>query len=120
VASLRLDFSGLVAIQRRGFRNGNWCRLPVVDRGLFRCALWVAKARGRIENFKLMVRVLAIAFKLLATPRMRIYRAGLARANELLRRFQVRGVFDWAPQVRGWLTEARYTFYLGLEELFGA
>ena len=30
---LRLDFSGLSAIQRRRFPNGNWCRLPFVDRG---------------------------------------------------------------------------------------
>jgi hypothetical protein len=45
-----LDFSGLLAARRRGLRNGNWRRLPLVDRGLFRCALWVATAgRNKVQ-----------------------------------------------------------------------
>jgi len=66
-----------------------------------------------------MVRVLGIVLKLLATPKSRIYQAGLARAHELLSSFQERGVFEWAPQVQGWLAERSYVFCLGLGELFG-
>lgn len=42
---------------------------------------------GCILSFRLMVGVLGIAFKLLATPRSRIYAAGSARTSDLLRRF---------------------------------
>jgi len=36
---VNLDFLGLLAVGRRGLRNGNRRKLSVVDRGLFRCAL---------------------------------------------------------------------------------
>lgn len=117
---LKLDFTGLVAVQRRAFRNGNWRRLPLVDRGLYRCAMWVAKTRGRIESFKLLVRVLGIVLKLLDKPRVRIWRAGRARAEELMRGFEDRGLFKWAPEVRGWLMDRSYIFCLGIGELFGS
>jgi len=115
-----LDFSYLSAVRRRGLRNGNWPRLPPVDRALFRCALWVTKVRGRIVSFRLMVRVLGIALKLLMAPRMRIWRAGRARAEELMRRFEERGLFEWTPNVRSWLVDPSYVFCLGLGELFGS
>jgi len=113
-----VDFSWLSSVRQRGLRNGNWRRLPLVDRGLFKCALWVTKVRGHIESLKLLVRVLGVVLRLLHTPRMRIWRAGRARAEELMRRFQDRGLFQWAPQVRGWLMERSYVFCLGLGELF--
>lgn len=116
---MKFDYPGLVSLQRRGFRNGNWRRLPLVDRALFRCALWVAKVRGRIVSLKLLVRVLGVVLRLLDTPRMRIWRAGRERAEELIRRFEDRGLFQWAPQVRNWLTDRGYVFQLGLAELFG-
>ena len=114
------DFSGLLAVRRRGLRNGNWRRLPLVDRGLFRCALWVARVHGRIVNFRLLVRVLGIVLKLLAGPGTRIWMAGRVRAEELMRRFEERGLFQWAPQARGWLGERNYVFCLGLNEIFGS
>ena len=114
-----VGFPWLSSVRRRGLRNGNWRRLPAVDRGLFRCALWVARARGGIVNFRLMVKVLGIALRLLMTTRMRVWRAGKARAEELMRRFEDRGLFEWAPQVQGWLMERSYVFCLGLSEVFG-
>jgi len=113
-----LDFSGLSAIRRRGLRNGNWRRLSLVDRGLFKCALWVARVRGRILSWKLLVRVLGVVLRLLDTPRMSIWRAGRARAEELKLRYEERGLFDWAPRMRDWLIERSYVFYLGLGELY--
>jgi len=100
-------------------RNGNWRRLPLVDRGLFRCALWVARVRGRIVSFRLLVRVLGIVLKLLERPGVRILRAGRARAEALMRRFEEGGLFSWAPQLRGWLMERSYVFCLGLDEALG-
>ena len=115
-----MNLSWLSSVKRRALRNGNWWKLPVVDRGLFRCALWVTRVRGRIENFKMLVRVLGIVLRLLDTPRICIWRAGKERAEELLRRFEDRGLFQWAPKLRGWLTDPGYVFYLGLGRLFGS
>jgi len=119
VRNMKFDYPCLVSLQRRGFRNGNWRRLPLVDRALFRCALWVAKVRGRIVSLKLLVRVLGVVLRLLYTARMRIWTAGKVRAEELMRRFEDRGLFQWAPQVRGWLMDKEYVFHLGLGELYG-
>lgn len=98
----------------RGLRNGNWRRLSLVDRGLFRCALWIAKTRGQIASFRLMVTVARIMLRLLETQRTRILKAGRARADQLRLRFDETGLFQWAPKVRGWLLDQRYVFYLGL------
>jgi len=118
VREMKLDYRSLVTLQRRSFRNGSWCRLPLVDRALFRCALWVARVRGGIVNLKLLVRVLGIVLRLLDTARMRIWRAGRARAEELRMRFEDRRIFDWAPRMRDWLAERSFVFYLGLGELY--
>jgi len=117
--SLKLDFPGLLTVMRRGLRSRSWFRLSLVDRGLFRCALWVAKVHGRIRSLRLMVKVLGIVLKLLGTSRSRIFQAGSQRACELFRRFEERGVFEWAPKVREWLMDPAYVFRLGLVELFG-
>jgi len=114
---LDLDYSGLLAVRRRGLRNGNWRRLSLVDRGLFRCALWVTRVRGDIASLKLLVRVLGVALKLLESCSMRIWMAGKARAEVLKRRFEDRHLFDWAPQVRDWLVDRGFVFHLGLGEL---
>lgn len=117
-ACVNLDLSGLLVVRRRGLRNGNWRRLSLVDRGLFRCALWVVRVRGRIGSLRLLVRVLGVVLRLLESRSMRIWVAGRARAEELLRRFEERGLFDWAPQVRGWLVDRGFVFYLGLSEFY--
>lgn len=113
-----LDYSGLLAVRRRGLRNGNWRRLSLIDRGLFRCALWVAKVRGGIGSLRLLVRVLGVVLKLLQSWSMRVWMAGRVRAEELKRRFEERSLFDWAPQVKDWLNERAFIFHLGLGELY--
>ena len=120
----RLDQSyvtklSLSTLQRRGLRNGNWFRLSLAERALFRCAMWVAKIRGTIENFRLLVMVARIALKLLATLRSRISKAGIARAGELFRTYEENGVFEWAPEMRSWLKDPKAISYLGITELFG-
>jgi len=115
---LELDYPGLLAVRRRGLRNGNWRRLSLVDRGLFRCALWVARVRGNIASLRLLVSVLGVVLKLLESRSMRIWIAGKARAEELKRRFEKRGLFEWAPQAKGWLLERGFVMHLGLGELY--
>lgn len=112
-----ITYPCLVHFLRKGLRNGNWRHLDTTDKALFRCALWVTKAKGKITNTKLMVQVIRVALKILQTA-SRIGRAGRTRATIMLREFaKPRGVFSWAPRVRGWLHDPRYQTYLGLLEV---
>ena len=89
-----------------------------MDRGLFRCALWVTKVQGCIASLKLLVAVLGIVLKLLENSSTRIWRVGKAKAEELKQRFDNRGLFGWAPRVRVWLEERNFAFYLGIGEIY--
>jgi hypothetical protein len=92
--------------------------LSVAERGLYRCALWVAKARGKITNTRLMVQTLRVALKLLEGFQSRIGKAGKARAMKMIEEYaKPGGVFSWAPRMREWLQEPKYILYLGLLEV---
>jgi hypothetical protein len=113
----RLSYARLSAIWRRGMRNGNWAPLSVSERSLFRCALWVARARGKISNRKLVAQVIEIAVKLAKTVRNTILRAGRKRIVAIRDAYVMPGgVFSWAPQVSRWLNDAGYVWYLGVLE----
>lgn len=95
-----------------------WARLDSGERGLFRCALWLARARGRITNMRLVVQVARVAIRLVETVQSRIVKAGKAKAAMMFERYsQSGGVFSWAPQLRGWLNDPRYVWYLGVMEV---
>ena len=99
-------------------RNRSWRRLSVAERGLYRCALWVAKARGKITNTKLMVQILRVALKLLEGFQSRITKAGRTRAMMMFEAYaKPGGVFSWAPRMREWLHDPRYVLYLGVMEV---
>jgi hypothetical protein len=90
----------------------------VAERGMFRCGLWVAKARGKISSMRLMVHVLRIALKLLETHGNRIVNAGRRRANQMFKEYaKPGGVFSWAPIMREWLYDPGYVRYLGVLEV---
>ena len=113
-----LTQSWLNRVWRRSRRNRSWGRLSIAEKGLFRCALWVAKVRGRISNMRLMVQVLRIALKLLETYRSRIVNAGRRRATQMLVEYaKPGGVFSWAPRMREWLYDPGYVRYLGVMEV---
>jgi len=113
-----LTYSSLAGFQRRSMRNRSWQRLSVAERGLYRCALWVAKARGKITNTRLMVQTLRVALKLLEGFQSRIAKAGRARAMIMLEEYaKPGGVFSWAPRMREWLHDSRYLLYLGVLEV---
>jgi hypothetical protein len=105
-------------LKRGGLRNGGWARLEIAEKALFRCALWIAKARNRITNTRLVVQVLRIALKLLKNFQNRILRAGSVRAVAMLEEYaRPGGVFSWAPQMREWLLDRKYIVYLGVLEV---
>jgi hypothetical protein len=110
-----VSYGWLRALWHRSVRNGQWTRLSLTKRGLFRCALWIAKARGSISNMRLMVQVLRIALELLNSLQSRIVSAGRKRAMVLFETYrQPGGVFSWAPRMREWLHDPKYILYLGL------
>lgn len=113
-----LEYSSLICLWRRSYRNGSWAMLDTAERGLFRCALWVAKARGKISNTRLAVHVLRIALKLLENFKSRIGKAGGDRAKMMMEAYaKPGGVFGWAPRMREWLHDPRYVWYLGVMEV---
>jgi len=113
-----LSYAWLARFWRRSLRNQNWTGLKIAERGLFRCALWLAKARGKISNMRLMVQVLRIALKLLDSSQSRIARAGKRRALMMFEAYaKPGGVFSWAPRMREWLRDPRYVWYLGVMEV---
>jgi len=113
-----LTYSTLRQLKLRGLRNGGWARLEIAERGLFRCALWIAKARNRITNTRLMVEILRVALKLLKSFESRIVKAGKARAAMMLEMYaRPGGVFSWAPRMREWLHDPKYLMYLGVLEV---
>jgi hypothetical protein len=110
-----ITYPRLVGLRRQGFRNGSWRHLDVGQKALFKCALWIAKKRGRISNAKLMVQVIRVALRLLETARSSIIRAGRIRSTSMLEEYsKPQGVFAWAPRVREWLSESSYVWYLGV------
>jgi len=104
----------LQSAYRKGFRNGGWRRLSLEDKGLFRCALWVAEVRGRLANMRLMVQVAGILMKLLATFKAQITRVGRATAERIMASLQKSGVEKYAPQVLEWFKDRKFITYLGV------
>jgi len=110
-----LGYAWLTTIWRRSLRKGSWAKLSPTRKALIRCALWIAKTRGRISNTRLVTQVLHIAFQILGSFQIRIAAAGKQRAIRMSRIYnELGGVFSWAPQVREWLSDANYVFYLGV------
>ena len=114
-----LSYCNLSRFRLRGMRNGNWRHLGRIDKGLYNCALLLARSRGRIVNRRLLVLVKSIIRRLLATVKMRILQVGEAKAEDLLESYARNAVFEWAPEVRSWLGRRTTVFYLGAMELFG-
>jgi len=112
-----LDHAALRRYLRVGLRRGTWAGLSIVDKALYRCGLWVAKARGRITNTRLSASIIGIIMKLAATIGGRIYALGLARARALWRNYASAGVFEWAPEAKLPFSRTEYIMYLGVMEL---
>lgn len=109
-----LTYAPLATLWRRSLRNGSWVKLTSSKKALYRCALWVAKARGRISNSRLVEQILQIALQL-QRVQSRIVAAGEKKARMMLEAYgKLNGVFSWAPQMREWLLDPTYIVYLGV------
>jgi hypothetical protein len=77
-------------------------------------SLWLAKRRGILVNYKLVIQLRAIIEKIKETPGAMAIRSAFRRAYEIYERFLAAGVFEWAPQVRSWFKDPSYILWLGL------
>jgi hypothetical protein len=113
--NISFKYALLDALWHRSLRNGSWNTLTSTRKALYRCALWVAKAKGCISNKQLIEQVLQIVYQLLRSVQSRIASTGEKRARMMLETYEKpHGVFSWAPQVREWLLDSLYVFYLGV------
>lgn len=78
-------------------RNRNWQGLTRMEKGFYMAAMWYAKGKGEIENRLVVVKHMVIVEKLKETTKARIFRAGLAKAGEILAEDDS-GVFKGAPR----------------------
>lgn len=114
----QITHSWLISVRRRGLVNGNWRCLNIAEKALFRCGCWVARTRGRISNDELVKQVIDIVAKLSTSVRNRILRTGCQKAiimSEIYGRSQ--GVFTWAPQLKEWLCDITFVWYIGVQGL---
>ena len=98
---------------RKGLRNGNWRRLSYLERGLYRTVLFYTRVRGKIVNAKLAVMIRGIVAKLTETRGLRILKAGHEVAKRMFSTCSENGVFEWCPELKEWLREQDYVFWLG-------
>ena len=54
-----ITYEDILAGMRREQRNGNWKRLPRLEKVLYRAALWYARVQGAIMN-ETLVGMLAV------------------------------------------------------------
>jgi hypothetical protein len=98
---------------KKGRRNGNWRKLNRLDKALYRASLWYTRHLGSIVNGTLVEKLLGLVEKLKETKGMRIFKRGLKKAVKMLEVGEETGVFVWAPQLRYWLKDPDYIFWLG-------
>ena len=110
---LAITYKNLSASFRKGLRNGNWKRLKFFDKALYKASLWYAKHRGSIVNASLVEKLLELIGRLKETKGMRIFKRGSKKALEILKKGEEKGVFVWAPQLKDWLKDPDYIFWLG-------
>ena len=110
---MKCTYEELFASFRKGQRNGNWRKLSILEKALYRASLWYSRVRGAIIN-KMVVRKLSVLVdKLKATTGARIFKRGFEKAVALLNRGEEGGIFTWATSLREWLKDRDYVFWLG-------
>ena len=107
-----ITYEELLASFKKGLRNGNWRKQNCLDKALVRASLWYAKHRGNIVNTALAEKLSALIEKLKETKGMRIFKRGFKKSIEMLDKGEEE-VFRWAPQLKHWLKDPDYIFWLG-------
>ena len=110
-----VTYEELLKFFRKSLRNNNWRKLNFLDKALYRASLWYAKYRGNIVNTPHIGKLLALVERLKETKGMKIFKRGFKKAIEMLDKSEEKGIFAWAPQMRNWLKDPDYIFWLETE-----
>ena len=108
-----LNYDELFTGFKKGMRNGNWKRLRFLDKALYRATMWYLKHGGSVVNEMLLEKLSALVERLKETKGMRIFKRGFEKAIAILGEGEEREVFTWAPQLKYWLKDPDYIFWLG-------
>lgn len=111
-----LDYAMFSRAIRRGIRNGRWFKLESEKRALFSAAREFLRIGGKIVRLNLLKDLLRIIKDLTSSVKRRIWQRGLEAAHAMRRQFE-KGFFDWCPQIRDWLEDPDYVFYLGVSSV---
>jgi hypothetical protein len=110
----RLTHTELKNALREAYRKRRKRRFSTLHRSLLKACAAFTKKGFKIINTLVLDR-LRIAFRELGivNRRIRILIDGELRAKELQTRFKQRKLFNWVPQLKIWLTDQKYKFWLG-------
>jgi hypothetical protein len=108
-----LSYEELREKYKKGLRNGNWRKLRGNEKGLYRAAMEYARKMKEIVNDMLVEKLSTLIRRLLETSGMRVFKRGFEKAMLLIEKYEQNGVFTWAPELKEWLKEPDYIFWLG-------
>ena len=112
-----ITYNRLRAVLEKAYRNGNWRKLSLIERALYRGVMQLARLRGKIVNPSLVDRIKQIISKLVQTPVARILQLAREQVFRILELYSRNGVFKWALSVKQWLKDPEYLFWLGAKQL---
>ncbi|MBO3799279.1 MAG: hypothetical protein QW491_10905 [Thermoproteota archaeon] len=110
------SYKDLARISRKAQRNGNWRRLTLAERALFRACMELAKLRGILVNHALVERLKHIVLKLLQTTTVRLLQLGREYGKYLLELYKKNGVVELFPKIRDLLNDPKYLLWLGVKQ----
>jgi predicted DNA-binding ribbon-helix-helix protein len=113
---------------KKGKRRGTWRKITRLEKALYRAAMAYIRPRNRratvngliaeiesrreVTNRLVVAKLMALVERLQETKGMRIFQRGFKKAAVMLENGEER-VFAWAPQLKEWLKNPDYIFWLG-------
>ena len=106
-----VNYFELKAVWVKGCRNGNVCRLNVIERGFFRACLTYTKVNGVIVSRMVLSMLRRLIEILTMTPRMEALKQGFEKVKTLIGNSLLIRVF---PKILDCVKNLDYILYLGL------
>jgi hypothetical protein len=113
---------------KKGKRRGTWRKITRLEKALYRAAMAYIRPRNRratvngliaeiesrreVTNRLVVAKLMALVERLQETKGMRIFQRGFKKAAVMLENGEEQ-VFAWAPQLKEWLKDPDYIFWLG-------
>jgi len=104
------SYTELLALWKKGLRNGAIRKLSFLKKGLFSAALAYTKHIKNIINPKLTILIEGVADFINNSVRKRIIKCGLERAARILENTKI---VHAVPAINQWVNDDSYIFWLG-------